>query len=568
MTPGALDGDDLTDSATLPASPRALAPQPRAPAASAERSSAGAIVSPQAVMHLDEARRAMVFARFVAALTVVVAAALFVIGGDPTYRAIHLGGLVVAAGAALWFSRVARDPAAYRAWHQTVFGHACVIAVATGFLYWGVLSAVLVVVPFGAFIFSTGQSVRGAASVTMHAALQHAAMAALTTFGVLPEHGIVGPGAHDRGAQLMMVVVIQFIFASTFVIARQARRSTFDAVVQLERAIRDVGQKGALLDEAEEELRAVRLGGGRGHYTDARIGGYALGLLIGRGAMGEVYEAQAADGALCAVKVLHPHLRDQPGPYQRFVREAEIAASLDVANVVRVFGVAGPDAEQPFLAMERLHGEDLAQLLKRSPTLPIAQVADLVAQVGAGLAAAHAVGVVHRDLKPGNLFATTVGDARIWKILDFGVSKLVDGGGTLTQGHVVGTPAYRAPEQARGAAVDHRADLYALGVIAYRAITGRPAVPSGDVPAMLYDVVYKAPVRPSALVDVLPTVDLVLAIALAKEPADRFASGAELAAALIEAAAGEIHPALAARARRVLASAPWGRELRRRAASG
>ncbi|MCE9574693.1 MAG: serine/threonine protein kinase [Deltaproteobacteria bacterium] len=566
------EGEDLTGGATLAASPRALAidpsaPPSRDPVTPAGRSSSAAIASPQAVMHLDEARRAMVFARFVSALTALVAVALFVIGGDPTYRAIHLGGLALAAGGAIWFWRVARDPASYRAWQQTVFGHCCVIAVATGFLYWGVLSAVLVVVPFGAFIFSTGQSLNGAASVTLHAALLHTALAIATSFGVVPDRGVIGPHELGHGPQLMVIAVIQFIFAATFVIARRTRQSTFDAVMQLERAIRDVGQKGALLAEAEAELRAVRQVGGRGHYTEAQIGGYTLGLLIGRGAMGEVYEAQAPRGELCAIKLLHPHLRDQPGPYRRFIREAEIAASLDVPNVVRVFAIAGPDDEQPFLAMERLHGDDLAGILKRSPTLPIAEVAALVAQVGAGLAAAHAVGIVHRDLKPGNLFLAEVGDARVWKILDFGVSKLADGGGTLTQGHVVGTPAYMAPEQARGGELDYRADLYGLGVIAYRAITGRPTVANADVPAMLYDVVYRMPARPSSLVGCPPAVDAVLAIALAKEPAERFASGAELAAALTAAAAGELSPARVARARRILATAPWGREVRRRAAT-
>ena len=556
------EGEDLTGGATLAASPRALAidpsaPPSRDPVTPAARSSSAAIASPQAMMHLDEARRAMVFARFVSALTAVVAVALFVIGGDPTYRAIHHGGLGLACVAAIWFWRVARDPWAYRAWHQTVFGHCCVIAVATGFLYWGVLSAVLVVVPFGAFIFSTGQSLNGAASVTLHAAVLHTAIAIATSFELVPDRGIVGPRGLGHGPQLMAIAVVQFIFAATFVIARRTRQSTFDAVVQLERAIRDAGQKGALLDEAEAELRAVRQVGGRGHYTDAQIGGYTLGRLIGRGAMGEVYEAQAPRGQLCAVKLLHPHLRDQPGPYRRFIREAEIAASLDVANVVRVFGIAGPDDEQPFLAMERLHGDDLAGILKRSPTLPIAEVAGLVAQVGAGLAAAHAVGIVHRDLKPGNLFKAEVGDARVWKILDFGVSKLADGGGTLTQGHVVGTPAYMAPEQARGAEVTHRTDLYALAAIAYRVLTGHAPFTGGEIADVLYRVVHTAPRRPSSLASVSDEVDLVLAIGLAKEPGDRFASATELADAIAAALAGTLDEATRARGAALIAAGGW-----------
>jgi eukaryotic-like serine/threonine-protein kinase len=298
-------------------------------------------------------------------------------------------------------------------------------------------------------------------------------------------------------------------------------------------------------------------------YTGRTIAGYQLGVLLGRGAMGEVYEAKNADGATCAVKVLHAHLQDQPGPYRRFRREAELAASLDVANVVRVYEVTAANDDIPVIAMERLVGEDLAAMLKRVPTLPLAEVIELVRQVGAGLAAAHDAGIVHRDLKPGNVFATDTSGRRVWKILDFGVSKLVADDGTLTHGNVVGTPGYMAPEQARRGEVDGKADLYALGVIAYRAITGRPVVAAGDVPAMLYDVVYRMPVRPSALVDVPPVIDLVLAIALAKAPEDRFPSGAAFADALDAAGRNRLPDDVAARARRLIEASPWGRELRR-----
>jgi serine/threonine-protein kinase len=520
-------------------------------------------MTPAEAVHIDEARRALLFVVFIYPLCACTATATFIVGGDPAYRELHLAGLGLVVATATWFFTVARDPAKYRPIHQTVFGHACVVAVSSGYLFWGTHSAELLVVPFGAFIFSAGQSVVGAVSVTAHAMLLYGVVSLLVTFGVLPDRALVGPRDISTAAQLAIFVLIEFVFFATFVIARRTHRSTVDAVVGLERAVRAARQREAQLAEAAEELRAVRHAGGRGAYTDRTVAGYRLGVLLGRGAMGEVYEAQAPDGATRAVKMLHPHLRDQPAPYRRFLREAEIAASLDVPNVVRVFEVTDAGGGVPVIAMERLVGEDLAAVLKRQPTVAIGEVADLVRQIGLGLAAAHAAGIVHRDLKPGNLFRADVGGERVWKILDFGVSKLADGGSTLTHGHVVGTPAYMAPEQARGESVDGRADLYALGVIAYRAITGRPVVRAGDVPSMLYDVVYRMPARPSDLVEIATAVDLVLAIALAKAPADRFATGDELARALVEGATGRVEPSLERRAKAVLARAPWGGELPR-----
>ena len=178
---------------------------------------------------------------------------------------------------------------------------------------------------------------------------------------------------------------------------------------------------------------------------------------------------------------------------------------------------------------------------------------------GAGLSVAAAKGIVHRDIKPQNLFLAEGGNGAppTWKVLDFGVSKLADHGGTLTRGHVVGTPGYMAPEQARGQQVDHRADIYALAAIAYRALTGHPPFTGKDVPSTLYDVVYKMPRRPSALVDLPEEVDAVLAIGMAKRPEDRFADGAALADALDAALRGDLPDGLRRRAEALEAVQPW-----------
>jgi serine/threonine-protein kinase len=200
--------------------------------------------------------------------------------------------------------------------------------------------------------------------------------------------------------------------------------------------------------------------------------------------------------------------------------------------------------------MERLRGEDLAQMLRRIGKLSSSDVVELVRQVGRGLEAAKAAGVVHRDLKPQNVFRheTGEGDAIVWKVLDFGVAKAEAHSGTLTVNELVGTPQYMAPEQARRETVDHRTDLYALGAIAYRALTGHPPFAGRDFAEVLMRVMTEMPDRPSTLVRLPREVDLVLAIALAKNPGDRFATATELADALEAALSFKLAAAIKTRA--------------------
>jgi serine/threonine-protein kinase len=212
--------------------------------------------------------------------------------------------------------------------------------------------------------------------------------------------------------------------------------------------------------------------------------------------------------------------------------------------------------------MELLAGTDLASLLRRRRRLPGREVIDLLRQIGRGLDAAHRLGVVHRDLKPQNLFLADTAEGQVWKLLDFGVSRLVGADSSLTRGQAVGTPSYMSPEQARGRDVDHRADLFALGVVAYRALTGRPPFSGREVPQILYSVVHAMPPRPSEVADLSPAVDDVLAVAMAKRPADRFDTAAELAEALEAALAGRVALALQARADRLTLRWPWGRDVR------
>jgi serine/threonine-protein kinase len=204
--------------------------------------------------------------------------------------------------------------------------------------------------------------------------------------------------------------------------------------------------------------------------------------------------------------------------------------------------------------MERLRGHDLAHQLRKQRRLQLAEARMLALHVSQGLEAARTAGIVHRDLKPHNVF---LGQDGRWKILDFGVSKQ-GGTGTLTRGHVIGTPAYMAPEQARGENVDHRADVYSLAAILYRSVTGHPAFTGKDVPTTLYDVVYRVPTQPSMLVQLPADIDRVLALGLAKDVRDRFANALELADWFAAAVTDELTPEQRRRADDLLARHPWG----------
>jgi serine/threonine-protein kinase len=203
--------------------------------------------------------------------------------------------------------------------------------------------------------------------------------------------------------------------------------------------------------------------------------------------------------------------------------------------------------------MERLRGHTLAEQLRREPRLAGDALRALCRQVGAAIDAAAAAGVVHRDLKPQNLFRC---DDGTWKVLDFGVALFAGDTGSDAQG-VIGTLHYMAPEQAQGHRADARADLHALGAIAYRCATGQHPFDAADPAALLYRIVHRMPVRPGALAELTIDVDRFCAIALAKSPDERFASGAALAGALDAALAGSLDRALRDRADAMIRARSW-----------
>jgi len=277
--------------------------------------------------------------------------------------------------------------------------------------------------------------------------------------------------------------------------------------------------------------------------------------VLGRGALGEVYEAVHVEtGGQAAVKLLRREQLSDPTQVARFLREVKALEATSSPHIVRVLDAAATDDSLPYLAMERLHGQTLGELLRREPKLSASQTVDLCRHTAIGIDALAAAGIVHRDLKPANLFQTADG---VWKIIDFGVATLGDGSGTLTQGEAVGTPYYMAPEQAQGLKVDSRADVYALAAIAYRCLTGRYPFTGTDTPALLYAVVHRMPPRPGELVDLPDDIDRWFALALAKQPDERFATASSAVDALVSAFGHKLDPKLRKRADAMIRKHPW-----------
>jgi eukaryotic-like serine/threonine-protein kinase len=266
-------------------------------------------------------------------------------------------------------------------------------------------------------------------------------------------------------------------------------------------------------------------------------GRYELTHLIARGGMAQVYRAM--DRQLerpVALKVLFPELSVDRTFVERFRREAQAAANLSHPNIVPVFDW-GEDDGSYFIVMEYVEGRPLSAVLRDPQPMPPRQIATIGAGVAAALAFAHRHGVVHRDVKPGNVLITPDGDV---KVTDFGIARAMNTEESLTQtGAVMGTAAYFSPEQAEGKGVDSRSDIYSLGVVLYEMAVGRPPF-TGDSPvAVASKHVRDMPVLPrEANPTVPPALEAVIMKAMAKNPDDRYGSAEELRADLLRFADG------------------------------
>lgn len=263
-------------------------------------------------------------------------------------------------------------------------------------------------------------------------------------------------------------------------------------------------------------------------------GRYRLDRLIATGGMGIVYEAwDLGMQRRVALKVLDERSDKDSKRARRFQREVQVTGGIAHANVVTIYDAGRDEEGFRFMAMELLPGPTLAAHLEATPQPPLAFAAAVAGHVLDGLSAAHALGVVHRDIKPDNLVLCGTADAPSVKLIDFGVSKFDDHWGSMTDGLVLGTPLYLSPEQIQGAVVDARSDIWAVGVVLYEMLTGQTPFAAGTVLGTLTAISSRDPKPPSELrPDVPPALDAVAMRALSRSADERFESADEMSLAL------------------------------------
>src|SRR4051812_30889347 len=285
-----------------------------------------------------------------------------------------------------------------------------------------------------------------------------------------------------------------------------------------------------------------------GPATDVVLGSYRILHELSSGGMGTVFRAEhTLLGRPAAVKLLRRDLSTSPVLVQRLFNEAKAVTACKHPGIVELYDFGFTDDGHAFLVMEYLEGESLGHRLAHQRLTEVEATA-IAHSIASALKAAHRVGVIHRDLKPDNVFLVPDPDGGVdrTKVLDFGIAKLADGASDSRQtqtGALIGTPLYMAPEQARAAAaIDHRADLYSLGCILYHMLTGRPPFVAEGAGEIIALQMFGEVVPPSLLAPVSPEMERLVLRLLDKDPAGRFASAGELAGALAHLDRGPAHP--------------------------
>jgi ABC-type transport system substrate-binding protein/tRNA A-37 threonylcarbamoyl transferase component Bud32 len=286
------------------------------------------------------------------------------------------------------------------------------------------------------------------------------------------------------------------------------------------------------------------------------LAGFRIDSPIGEGATGIVYLADAADGTRLALKVLAPDLARDERYQRRFLRESRIAASIDHPHIVPTLASGGEDGLL-YLAMAYVEGSDLRELVRRESRLDPVRALDLLAQAADALDAAHAEGLVHRDVKPANLLVAATPEGEHVYVCDFGLARYASSGSSLTGGRgLVGTVDYVAPEQVQGGRIDSRADVYSLGCVLFECLAGTRPFDRETELSVLFAHLNEAPPRITDLRPELPeAMDTVFATALAKSPSHRYSTCAELVADARAALTGRPTARLHRRRRLLVAAA-------------
>jgi serine/threonine protein kinase len=383
----------------------------------------------------------------------------------------------------------------------------------------------------------------------------------LILLGIVPDDGNLA--VRQAGSQTWGLVILHVLLMSAYVaafLAGQVVDRRHEALtIRVEAAVRTAARQEALLATVRSQLE-IALDGGGGIFTGQLIGRYQVGRLMGRGGMGEVYEATQSDsGQRVALKFIRGDRAAQPNVLKMFLKEGRTLNLVRSPYVARVLDVAGIDDELPFVALEFIEGRTLADILREHEQLGLPEIREMVHDVGRGLQDVHDAGILHRDIKPSNVIRTTSDESVRWKLVDFGIAKMISPGAAATGPLVIGTPAYMSPEQALGNRLDARSDVYSLSLVIYRALAGRPAFTGHDPAGIAAAAAAGGPPDPSPYVDLPADVVRVLRIGLAARPEDRFASAAELTLAFEEACEGKLSDERRRRAADLLRRQPWAK---------
>ena len=434
---------------------------------------------------------------------------------DPIPRIVCLVSLVVIAAMVVARKRVLQQrPDGLAAWPALVSTAASVgPAYAIG-LHSGIIAPMVLFLFVGRLFRAPNQATSGRHNLwfVVTACVAHAAVFVAVMTGLLADAGliaIVQPGGtwyepYALHALVQTALITGYVVGKRiddrFALRYQAARVAFLADLR----------SGEELRRAREDVAAAR--DVDGLFTDTEIGPYRVGRLLGHGGMGEVYRAEHADGTVALKLVRLEHMRDAL-VLERFEQEVAMLMRIQSPYCARVLD-AKARLDLPYLAMEFVDGPSLSTIL-RERELDAGEIATLVSDVTRGLDDIHAAGVLHLDLKPGNLILGQTAHGKRWKIVDFGIAQLIE---DRAASSLLGTPRYMAPERARGLAAPG-ADLYSAALIFLRVVTGEPFVPGGQP---------GEPLDPRSIQTPQPDLNHALRIALAPDPADRFATATEL----------------------------------------
>ncbi|NMC69862.1 MAG: serine/threonine protein kinase, partial [Myxococcales bacterium] len=470
-----------------------------------------------------------------------------------------MGGVVGAA----WLHRrlAARRPASSVYWPWALAG-ALSVGPAHSFGLHSAFASVLVLAVFSGGVFRATQRAswvdrRGLVLAAILAA--HTLLFASILAGVVPDDGNVAvrqPGA-PAWEPVVHHLLLLGMYVAAFAAGNAVDRAQQTLAARARAATLEAARREALLTLARAELDRVLAGDEGGVFSGQRVGPWNLGRLLGRGGMGEVYEARHAEsGVRAALKLIRGDRVGDPVFLRLFERETAALRRIASPYVARVLDVGGLDDELPYIAMEYIAGRSLADILRERDRLAPDELRALLRDAGRGLEDVHAAGVVHGDLKPRNVFRTEAGAVR-WKLADFGGARFVDAAADDAPRLVVGTAAYMSPEQAAGEAIDSRSDLFSWCLVLYRALVGRPAFTSADPAEALRRLREAGPPDPRACAELPEDLVLALRLGLARRPAERFGSARELCDAFAQALDGRLDERLRRRARELLRREPW-----------